>query len=41
LGNGFSLAEGNTLLVGGGVGVAPLLYLGAVLKKRGQQPTFL
>ena len=41
LGNGFSLAEGNTLLVGGGVGVAPLLYLGAVLKREGQQPTFL
>ena len=29
------------LLVGGGVGVAPLLYLGRVLKERGVRPTFL
>ena len=29
------------LLVGGGVGVAPLLYLGATLKAAGVQPTFL
>jgi len=29
------------LLVGGGVGVAPLLYLGAELSRRGFQPTFL
>ena len=43
LGNGFTSASSGqkVLLVGGGVGVAPLLYLGAVLKKRGQQPTFL
>jgi dihydroorotate dehydrogenase electron transfer subunit len=27
--------------VGGGVGVAPLLYLGAVLKQSGVEPTFL
>ncbi|MBR1548714.1 MAG: dihydroorotate dehydrogenase electron transfer subunit, partial [Prevotella sp.] len=26
---------------GGGVGVAPLLYLGAELSKRGEEPTFL
>ena len=30
-----------TLLVGGGVGVAPLLYLGATLKAQGIEPTFL
>ena len=29
------------LLVGGGVGVAPLLYLGKVLKEQGIEPTFL
>jgi dihydroorotate dehydrogenase electron transfer subunit len=29
------------LLVGGGVGVAPLLYLGAVLRQGGADPTFL
>jgi dihydroorotate dehydrogenase electron transfer subunit len=29
------------LLVGGGVGVAPLLYLGATLKEQGVEPTFL
>jgi dihydroorotate dehydrogenase electron transfer subunit len=29
------------LLTGGGVGVAPLLYLGATLKARGMEPTFL
>ena len=50
LGNGFSLehtpetAAGNEwrpLLVGGGVGVAPLLYLGATLRHGGMEPTFL
>lgn len=51
LGNGWTLSDGqqtsenseqqNVLLVGGGVGVAPLLYLGAVLKQRGVKPTFL
>ena len=29
------------ILVGGGVGVAPLLYLGATLKAQGIEPTFL
>ncbi|MCC8145790.1 MAG: dihydroorotate dehydrogenase electron transfer subunit, partial [Bacteroidales bacterium] len=29
------------LLIGGGVGVAPLLYLGASLKEKGFNPTFL
>lgn len=43
LGNGFSVgASGQKpLLVGGGVGVAPLLYLGAELSRRGVAPTFL
>ena len=43
LGNGFSLEKcGSTpLLIGGGVGVAPLLMLGAWLKYRGVTPTFL
>lgn len=45
LGNGFSLpageAAGTVLLVGGGVGVAPLLYQGAVLKEAGLEPVFL
>ena len=45
LGNGFSLpageAAGTVLLVGGGVGVAPLLYQGAVLKAAGLKPVFL
>ena len=49
LGNGFSgldalraaAAEPRPLLVGGGVGVAPLYYYGAWLKARGVEPTFL
>lgn len=42
LGNGFSQPEGgDVLLVGGGVGVAPLLYQGAVLRERGVNPVFL
>lgn len=42
LGNGFTLpAEGNLLLVGGGVGVAPLLYAGKVAKEQGVGVTFL
>ncbi len=46
LGNGFSIQSGKnalhkTLLVGGGVGVAPLLYLGAELKQQGCEVTFL
>ena len=35
------LGGGSPLLVGGGVGVAPLLYLGKVLKENGVEPTFL
>lgn len=43
LGNGFSVddAKGKVLLVGGGVGIAPLLYCGHVLKENGVEPTFL
>ena len=43
LGNTFTMpvAGEKVLLVGGGVGVAPLLYLGAVLKAQGCEPTFL
>lgn len=43
LGNGFSPLSTihHPLLVGGGVGVAPLLYLGKVLKEQGLEPTFL
>ncbi len=44
LGNGFTMpqsASEHLLLVGGGVGVAPLLYMGAVMKSRGVEPTFL
>ena len=33
--------KGKRLLVGGGVGVAPLLYLGRKLKEEGVEPTFL
>ena len=42
LGNGFTLpSSSRVLLVGGGVGVAPLLYQGAVLREHGLEPTFL
>ena len=44
LGNGFSMpvsAEKKHLLVGGGVGTAPLLYLGAQMNLMGIRPTFL
>lgn len=44
LGNGFSMpvsAEKKHLLVGGGVGTAPLLYLGAQMNLMGMRPTFL
>ena len=34
-------ATSSPLLVGGGVGVAPLLYLGARMKEQGVEPTFL
>ena len=44
LGNGFSLpekTEQKLLLIGGGVGTAPLLYLGSQLKAAGFDPAFL
>lgn len=44
LGNGFTMdgAPGDKiLLVGGGVGTAPLLYMGAELKASGIEPVFL
>lgn len=46
LGNSFTIPEDkcdnkNLLLVGGGVGTAPMLYLGACLKAAGFNPSFL
>lgn len=46
LGNSFTFPAGNEknkklLLVGGGVGTAPMLYLGAQLKEAGFNPVFL
>jgi dihydroorotate dehydrogenase electron transfer subunit len=44
LGNGFTMPaakDEKVLLVGGGVGVAPMLYLGSALHAQGIQPTFL
>ena len=44
LGNTFTMPVSNSqriLLVGGGVGVAPLYYLGAEMRRKGIEPTFL
>ncbi len=46
LGNGFTLPDATApdkrlLLIGGGVGVAPLLYTGKVLSEKGFKPSFL
>lgn len=44
LGNSFTIPDApsaKVLLVGGGVGVAPLLYFGKVLKDKGFAPTYL
>ena len=44
LGNGFTMpssASERVLLVGGGVGVAPLLYMGAEMRRCGCEPIFL
>lgn len=44
LGNSFTLPKsGNekVLLIGGGVGTAPMLFLGAQLKEKGVEPSFL
>ena len=44
LGNSFGIPENKAtkpLLIGGGVGTAPMLFLGSELKKSGIEPTFL
>lgn len=44
LGNGFTMPEGTgrkLLLVGGGVGTAPMLYYGRQLREAGHEPVFL
>ena len=41
LGNGYTLSTGRVLLVGGGVGIAPLLEARAVMKQRGANVTYL
>lgn len=44
LGNTFTIPEdkdSQLLLVGGGVGIAPMLFLGNILKKNGYKPDFL
>lgn len=41
LGNGFSTGAKVPLLIGGGVGVAPLLYLGKKLNDKGVEVSFL
>ncbi|MCM1028427.1 MAG: dihydroorotate dehydrogenase electron transfer subunit [Pseudoflavonifractor sp.] len=44
LGNGFSIPasqDGRLILAGGGVGIAPMCYLGSELKARGMKPEFI
>ncbi len=44
LGHGFTMPQSpdeRMLLVGGGVGVAPLLYMGVEMRRMGCEPTFL
>lgn len=44
LGNGFTMptsAEQSVLLVGGGVGIAPLLFMGMEMRRMGARPVFL
>jgi 2-polyprenylphenol hydroxylase and related flavodoxin oxidoreductases len=44
LGNSFTMpqnTQSRLLLVGGGVGIAPLLYMGSLLKQQGCNPMFL
>lgn len=41
LGNGFGLLGQNPLLVGGGAGIAPLLYLAKCYHRQGVRPTLL
>lgn len=44
LGNGFSIpgnVDEKVLLIGGGVGIAPLLFLGEKLQEKGCEPSFI
>ena len=44
LGNGFTMPEDDNakvVLVGGGIGIAPMYYLGKVLKEKGIEPVFV
>ncbi len=41
LGRGFAVAGANPLLVGGGAGIAPLLYLAKCYREKGIRPTIL
>ena len=44
LGNGFTMPEdknAKVVLVGGGIGIAPMYYLGKVLKEKGLEPVFV
>ena len=44
LGNGFTMPEdknAKVVLVGGGIGIAPMYYLGKVLKEKGIEPVFV
>ena len=44
LGNGFTIPEdknAKVVLVGGGIGIAPMYYLGKVLKEKGLEPVFV
>lgn len=41
LGNGYTLVRGHVLLIGGGVGIAPLLETGAALRESGARVTYL
>ena len=41
LGSSFELKKGRPLLVGGGVGIAPLIYLARALKAQGEAPIVL
>lgn len=41
LGQGFTIDQGEMLIVGGGIGIPPLYYLGKKLKEQGAQLTFV
>ncbi len=40
-GNGFTLTEGNVLIVGGGTGISPLLFLAKLLKPKAERLFFV